>query len=46
MLIVTKQAVCYIFVITTDEQALVHTDAGLRHLEVNDDKLFIKVIIP
>lgn len=34
MLIITRQAICYVFTLTDAERAQVHTDAGLRQLEV------------
>ena len=34
MLMLLRQATCYIFVLTEDERTAVHTDSGLRTLEV------------
>ena len=35
MLMLLRQATCYIFVLTEDERTAVHTDSGLRTLEVH-----------
>ena len=34
MLMLLRQAVCYIFVLTDEEKNMVHTNTGLRNLEV------------
>ncbi|XP_045159867.2 uncharacterized protein LOC123525145 [Mercenaria mercenaria] len=34
MMVLTRQATCYMFVLTSDEKAMVHTDTLLRKLEL------------